>query len=181
MSTTHAAAGALIASPLLALRPDLAPAAALAAMAGGAVPDVDAAVGTHRRTLHFPVYYWVPAFLGSVAAVVAPGPVTVAVCFFFLAAAVHSVSDVYGGGSGARPWEGESHRAVYVHALGRWVAPRGFLRYDGAPEDVALVTALSVPGLLLFDPPVRTLLFAGLVVSFAYAAVRKRLPDLAGV
>ena len=181
MSTTHAAAGALLASPLVALRPDVATAAALAAMAGGVFPDLDVAVGTHRRTLHFPVYYWVPALLGAAAAVVAPGPTTVVAWFFFLSAAVHSVSDHYGGGAEARPWEGTSDRAVYVHARGRWLPPRKLVRYDGAPEDVVLAVALSVPGLLAFGPPVRTLLWAGLAVSVAYAAVRKRLPDLVGV
>ena len=181
MSTTHAAAGTLLASPLVALRPDLAPVAALAAMAGGVFPDLDVAVGIHRRTLHFPVYYWVPTLLAAAAAAVAPGPATVAALFFFLSAAVHSVSDVFGGGTDARPWEGKSDRAVYVHALGKWLPPRRYVRYDGAPEDLALVTALSVPGLLAFGPPVRTLLLAGIAVSVAYAAVRKRLPDLVGL
>ena len=181
MSTTHAAAGALLASPLVAVRPDLAPVAALAALAGGVFPDLDVAVGTHRKTLHFPVYYWVPTLLGAAAAVAAPGPATVAACYFFLSAAVHSVSDAFGGGTDARPWEGKSDRAVYVHACGRWLPPRRVVRYDGAPEDLVLVTALTVPGLVAFGPPVRTLLWAGLVVSLAYTAVRKRLPDLAGL
>ena len=181
MSTTHAAAGALLASPLAAVRPDLASVAALAALAGGVFPDLDVVVGTHRKTLHFPVYYWVPTLLGGVAALAAPGPVTVAACFFFLSAAVHSVSDVFGGGTDARPWEGNSDRAVYVHPLGRWLTPRRFVRYDGAPEDFVLVTALSVPGLLVFGPPVRMLLWAGVTVSLAYAVVRKRLPDLVGI
>ncbi len=181
MSTTHAAAGVLLASPLVALRPDLAPVAALAAMAGGVFPDLDVAVGIHRKTLHFPVYYWVPTLLAAAANAVAPGPVTVAACFFFLSAAVHSVSDVFGGGTDARPWEGKSDRAVYVHACERWLTPRRFVRYDGAPEDFALVTALTVPSLVAFGPPVRTLLLAGLAVSLGYAAVRKRLPDIAGL
>ena len=181
MTTTHVAAGVVLASPFVLVRPDLAPVAAAAAMVGGAFPDIDVAVGTHRKTLHFPVYYWVPALGAGAVAVARPGPATVAVCLFFLAAAVHSASDVYGGGAEARPWEGRSDRAVYVHALGRWIAPRGFVRYDGAPEDVALVVALSVPVVVLFGPPVRTILLAGVGVSLLYAAVRKRLPDLVGL
>jgi hypothetical protein len=181
MGTTHAAAGVLLATPLLVLAPELAPAAALAGACGGLFPDVDAIVGTHRRTLHFPVYYWLVALPAVALAVAVPGPATAAIALFALSAAVHSVADAFGGSDDFRPWERTSSRAVYVHAFGRWVAPRRLVRYDGSPEDLALTVLLSVPGLFLFGPHVRAATAVGLVVAFVYTAFRKRIPDLIGL
>lgn len=116
MATTHAAAGVCLVVPLLALSPDLAVPAALGTMLGGVVPDLDLFVGTHRRTLHYPMLGWLPAALAVGAADLAPTPGSVA------------------------------------------------------------VAALSAPGVVLFDGPVRWLLVVGLVVSLGYAGTRKRMP-----
>ncbi len=99
MATTHAAAGLLLAVPLTVVAPDLAPVAALAGVAGGVFPDLDLLVGVHRKSLHFPDYYWVGAVPALAAAVVVPGPAVVAVAYFFLSAAVHSVADAFGAGT----------------------------------------------------------------------------------
>ncbi|USZ67346.1 metal-dependent hydrolase [Halorussus salilacus] len=178
MGTTHAAAGVTLAAPLVALAPELAPVAALAGMAGGVFPDLDLLSGQHRRTLHFPVYYSAAAAATAAAALLAPAPATVAVAFFLVSAAVHCVADAAGGGLELRPWEATDDRGVYVHPAGRWVAPRRWIRYDGAPEDLLAAAVLSVPGLVLFDGWVRRLTVAGLVVSVVYVAVRKRLPGI---
>lgn len=66
---------------------------------------------------------------------------------------------------------------MYLHPRNRWLAPKRWVRYDGAPEDLVLTGVLSVPGLLLFEGPVRTLTVAGLVVGVVYTVVRKRVPD----
>jgi hypothetical protein len=178
MSTTHAAVGLLLAVPLAFVAPELAVAAALGALAGGIFPDVDLLVGVHRRTLHFPVLYWVPTAVAGGVALALRDPLSVAVAYFFLAAAVHSVSDWFGAGTEPRPWERTSSEAVYVHARGRWLRPRYLVRYDGAPEDLAVAGVAALPALLVFDGTVQTLTTALVAVSVVYVAVRKRLPDL---
>src|SRR6056297_2311909 len=162
MNTTHAAMGVALAAPLAVVAPELAPAAALAGFAGGVFPDFDLLGGQHRRTLHFPTYYGAAALAASAAALLAPGPATVAAAFFLLSAAVHCIADAAGGGLELRPWEATDDRAVYVHPAGRWLRARRWVRYDGAPEDLVLAGACSIPGLVAFDGWVRTLLVAGL-------------------
>ncbi|MFB6194757.1 MAG: metal-dependent hydrolase [Haloplanus sp.] len=178
MATTHAAVGLLLALPLLVVAPDLAAAGALAAMAGGIFPDLDLLAGEHRKTLHFPDYYWLAAIPALVAALAAPTIGTVAITWFLLSAAVHSVSDVFGAGTEPRPWERTSTQAVYLHSRSRWVTPRYWVRYDGAPEDYLLTVLFLLPGLALFGPTVRRATMLFLVVGGAYVLVRKRLPDL---
>lgn len=176
MATTHAAVGLLLAAPVALVAPELAIPAAVGGLAGGLFPDLDLFVGTHRKTLHYPAYYWLLAVPALAVAVVVPAASTVAFALFVLAAAVHSVSDVFGAGLETRPWEATSERAVYLHPQSRWLAPRRLIRYDGAPEDLATAALVAVPGLLLFDDRIRLVVLVGLAVSVAYVAVRKRLP-----
>jgi len=178
MATTHAAIGLLLAVPLAVLAPDLAAAGALAAMVGGIFPDLDLFAGVHRKTLHFPDYYWVGALPALLAAALAPTAATVGVAWFLLSAAVHSVSDAFGAGTEPRPWERTSAEAVYLHSRRRWVRPRYWVRYDGAPEDLLLTVLLLSPGLAVFDSTVRRVALTLMVVGGAYTLVRKRLPDL---
>lgn len=178
MLTTHAATGLALAVPVAYLAPELAPAAALGAIAGGAFPDLDLLVGRHRRTLHFPVYYWPPAILVAAVAAVRPSPLAVAAALALLAAAAHSVVDLFGAGTELRPWERTSAEAVYLHVRGRWLAPRYWVRYDGAPEDLLLTAVLSVPGLVLYGPTVRRLTLGMIAVAAVYVLVRKRLPGV---
>jgi len=178
MATTHAAVGLLLALPLTVVAPELAPVAALAAMAGGVFPDLDLVAGVHRKTLHFPDYYWLGALPALAAASLAPGSVTVATAWFLLSAAVHSVSDAFGAGTEPRPWERTSAQAVYLHSRSRWLAPRYWVRYDGAPEDYLLTVLLLTPGLFVFDSTVRRVALAFIAVGGAYTLVRKRLPDV---
>jgi hypothetical protein len=180
MATTHAALGALLALPVAAAGPEVAAPAALGGFVGGLFPDLDVVWPLdHRKSLHFPEYAWLVALPAAGYALLRPGPLSVGVALFALAAAVHAVSDVLGGGLGMRPWLADDDRGVYSQFRGRWYAPRRYVRYDGAPEDLLAVCLLSLPGLLVFGPPVRHLLIAGLVVSVAYATIRRRLPDWA--
>jgi hypothetical protein len=174
MATTHAFAGLALAVPLALVAPEFALLVAVAAIAGGVFPDLDLYAG-HRRTLHFPVYYWLLAAPAAVVAVVVPTETTVAVAVFLLAAALHSFMDVFGGGLELKPWKGTSDRAVYSHYHGRWLEPRRWVRYDGSPADLALAGALAVPALLAFDGIVRTVAIALLAISAGYALVRKPL------
>jgi hypothetical protein len=178
MATTHAAVGLLLAVPLAILAPDSAAVGALAAVAGGVFPDLDLFAGVHRRTLHFPDYYWLGAVPALAAAVLTPSATTVAVAFFLLSAAVHSVSDAFGAGTEPRPWERTSAEAVYLHSRSRWLRPRYWVRYDGAPEDYLLTVLGMSPGLVLFGPTVGRVALVCMLVGGAYTLVRKRLPDL---
>lgn len=177
MATTHALVGAALGASVATVSPELAPVAALAGFAGGLAPDLDLYAG-HRKTLHFPVYFSLLAVPAVAAALLWTGPATVALALFLVAAALHSVSDVIGGGLELRPWEGTSDRGVYSHYHGTWIAPRQWIRYDGAPEDFALGTVVALVPLLLVDGPIDALIAAALVVSFGYTLVRRRLPDL---
>jgi len=180
MATTHALVGAALAAAVSVIAPELAPAALVAGLAGGAFPDLDL-YGYHRRTLHFPSLYTVAAAMTGLVAVAAPTVVTVGAATFFVAAALHARMDRYGGGLELRPWQNTSDRAVYDHVRGRWRRPLRWVRYDGAPEDLLVATVFAVPPLLVFDGAVQLGVLAVLGVSGGYVAVRKRLPDLAVV
>lgn len=178
MATTHALVGIAIAAVASLLVPDIGLVTVAAAAAGGFFPDLDLYAG-HRKTLHFPVYYGVMAATALAMAVFAPAPYLWAIALFLTAAAVHSMMDVFGGGLELRPWEGTSQQAVYSHFHGRWVAPRRWIRYDGAPEDLGLALLVAVPGMLAFGDPV-TMGIAGLLgISGVYVVLRKPMVALA--
>lgn len=178
MLPTHALGGMLLALPVALAVPELGGVALLAGFLGGVAPDLDLYVG-HRKTLHYPTYYSVFAGVALVAALLAPSTFTVAVAFFFLGAALHSVTDVFGGGLELRPWEGTSQRAVYDHHRGRWLAPRRWVAYDGSPADFLLSVTLAVPLLAVVDGPLQFTVAGAVAVAGVYAAVRRYLPTLA--
>ncbi len=177
MAVTHALAGAALASVLALGAPEFALVAVLAAFVGGIAPDIDLA-WTHRRTLHFPVYAPLLALPVLVLAVLFPTAATVAGAAFLGAVALHSVSDVFGGGLELRPWEATSDRAVYNHHSRRWHAPLRWVRYDGSPEDLLLSSVLAIP-VVVFTPEVTPLVALSLGVAAVYALGRKRLVDFA--
>jgi hypothetical protein len=150
----------------------------LAAAFGGLFPDLDLYAG-HRKTLHFPVYYSAGAVLAGAGAAVVPTSLTVAVALFLAAAALHSVMDAAGGGLELKPWLGTSDRAVYSHFHGRWVAPRRWVRYDGAPEDLVLAVWFAVPSILVLDGTLERVVWLALAVSVVYVLLRKPLVTIA--
>ncbi|WP_435143921.1 metal-dependent hydrolase [Halobaculum sp. P14] len=183
MATTHAAVGAAVgaaAAAVAAAAPELTPVLLAAGAAGGVFPDFDLYAG-HRRTLHFPVYYWVAAAVAVAVAVAAPSALTVAASVFVVAAAAHSAMDAVGGGLELRPWEATSQRAVYNHFHGRWEPPRRWIRYDGAPEDLLLAGAATAPTLFVAggDPVVVRVALGALAVSAGYVALRRPLASVA--
>ncbi|ADB59586.1 hypothetical protein Htur_0689 [Haloterrigena turkmenica DSM 5511] len=178
MATTHVFAGLAIAAAVAVVAPQFAVVVASAAILGGLLPDFDLYAG-HRKTLHFPVYYGALAVPASLIAVLVPTDVTVGLAVFLLAAGLHSASDRFGGGLELKPWRATSQRAVYSHYHGRWLAPRRWIRYDGAPEDLLLAGVLSIPALLVFEAPIRTVALALLAISVGYTVVRKPLVSVA--
>lgn len=177
MATTHAFAGLLLIVPVAYHVPEFAVPLAAGAMAGGIFPDLDVAF-EHRRTLHFPVLYGVLAVPALALALAWTTPVTAGLAAFGAAAWLHAASDVLGGGPELDPWTNPRDEGVYDHVRGRWLRARRIIRYDGAPEDLALGGILAIPALLVFDGTIHVLIAAMLVVSIAYAFVRRQLPDL---
>jgi hypothetical protein len=178
MATTHALAGVALALGVSVVVPEAGGIPVAAAALGGLFPDFDL-TGDHRRTLHFPVYYSLAALIAAVLAVALPTIATLAAALFLAAAALHSVMDAAGGGLEPRPWLARSDRGVYDHARGRWIAPRRWIRYDGAPEDLLLCVALAVPALVALDGVGRLAVVGALVVSTVYTLLRKPLVALA--
>jgi hypothetical protein len=179
MATTHGLVGAAVAAAVATGRPETAPVALAAAVAGSVFPDLDLYAG-HRRTLHYPAYYWVAVAAALAVAALSPTPIAVAAVLFLLGAALHSVMDAFGGGLELRPWEGNSDRAVYDHLNGRWLPPRRWVPYDGAPEDLLLAGLLSAPAFLVFggDPLLRAGLVGVLLVSAAWVILRRRVASV---
>ncbi|WP_204357310.1 metal-dependent hydrolase [Halogeometricum borinquense] len=177
MATTHALAGAVLAVVVAVVFPESAaattPVPVLAAAAlGGLFPDFDLYAG-HRKTLHFPVYFSGLAVPALVAAALSPSTLTLSVALFLAAAALHSVMDAFGGGLELKPWLGTSDRAVYSHYHNRWIRPRRWIRYDGAPEDLFAAAVFAVPTLYAYDGTIQLGVYAALGISAVYVLVRK--------
>lgn len=176
MVTSHAVVGVAVTAPLIVVAPEFAPVAALAGFAGGVFPDVDLLVGTHRKTLHFPLLGWLAALPAVGLALAAPTTPTVAAAAFLVASAVHAGMDAFGAGEELRPWERTSTDAVYLHLAGRWVRARYWVPYDGSSRDLGLTLVGALPGLVLFSGSVRLLCAGAVAVAVPYTLLRKRLP-----
>lgn len=179
MATTHALAGMVLVSVTGLVAPEYLPVAVSAAAVGGVFPDLDLP-GNHRKTLHYPVLYSLGALAVIPIAVLASSVGTVAVAAFLTSAALHSTMDALGGGLELKPWKGTSDRAVYDHYHSRWIRPRRWIRYDGAPEDVLLAGALAAPLLVIFTGGIRTVVVGLVGISIAYGLIRKPLVAAAG-
>ncbi|WP_435063344.1 metal-dependent hydrolase [Halobaculum sp. EA56] len=178
MAFTHALVGAVLAAPVVAVAPEFAVPAAAAGMLGGVLPDLDLFVGRHRRTLHFPVLGWALALPAAALALAAPSAAAVAAAVGCASFALHAGTDALGAGDEIRPWERTSAEAVYDHLRGRWIRPRYWIRYDGAPEDAVATAVLAVPVVAFYPAPLPAVATACVVLGVAYAIVRRRLPPV---
>lgn len=178
MATTHAMWGMTLGLPVLAMAPELAPIALAAGLVGGFLPDMDLYAG-HRKTLHYPFVAPLLAITCIAVAILYPTGITVALAVGVAAAALHAISDIFGGGLELRPWEATSDRGVYSHLHGRWLSPRRTIRYDGSPEDLGLAGLAAVPLLVIGSEVLQVLVLGLLLISAVYVFLRRRLADLA--
>lgn len=178
MLPTHALVGMVLALPFTLIAPDVATHALLAGFLGGILPDLDL-YNSHRNSLHFPVYYTLFAVPAVLAALVIRGPVTVPAAVFLLGAAVHCLMDTLGGGLELRPWEETSNRAVYNHYSDRWIRPRRWVQYDGAPADFAASAVLGTVLFTVVGGPFRVVVAGTVLVAGIYSVVRRTLPAVA--
>lgn len=176
MATTHALVGVCIGVAAAAVAPVEVGTAVVAGVVGGFGPDLDL-LWDHRKTLHFPGFGSLAALAAVGVAGVAPSVVTITFAVGAVAAAVHAVSDLIGGGLSLRPWDPSSDRGVYEHVRGRWHPPRRWIRYDGSPEDAFLAVAFGLVAYAGTSGVVRSLVVGLVVVSVVYAIVRRRLVD----
>jgi len=174
MTTTHAFAGAAVGATTAAFAPELTPAAMVVGFVAGALPDADL-VAVHRRTTHFPVLLSVAAVAATLVAVVLATPTAVLAAVAVAAAAAHPLMDVFGGGTDPEPWRATSEQGVYNHVRGCWIRPRRWVRWAGAPEDLALATVVSLPTLWLATGTFRTVAVGALVLSVLFATLRRPL------
>jgi hypothetical protein len=177
MTSTHAFVGALMGATTAVFAPELTPTVVVVGFVGGTLPDVDL-LASHRRSLHFPVYATALAVPVAVAAAVLATPLAVLLAVFTLSVAVHCAMDIFAGGVETRPWEETSEQAVYNHFSGRWIRPRRWVRYAGAPEDLVVATVCCLPTLAVTTGPTRLFFVTVLVCSALFVAVRRRLATL---
>lgn len=186
MQTTHMLVGMLVGGLIgLFFVPELLPIIVFVGLVGGAVPDFDMYYG-HRKTLHFPVYYFLVSVLSVFVTQILFGMGSswwsggVLFTVFITSAWMHCVMDVFGGGLELHPWRGESSRAVFSHYHDEWVAPKTGVGYDGSWRDMGLVSVLSAGILLMSSNSLVTytviVLFS---ISFVYTVLRRRLPTIA--
>jgi hypothetical protein len=180
MLPTHVLVGLAMGAPLLAVAPDLAGPALAGAAVGSALPDMDMYAG-HRRTLHYPTGYVLAAVPAVLLAGLLGTPFAVALALAVVGAAIHCRMDRYGGGLELRPWEGTSERAVYDHVRGAWRPPKRWIRYDGAPEDVALAVGLAMPLVLVVPWPARWVVGVSVGVGLVYGLLRRHIVRLAPI
>ncbi len=180
MLPTHALVGMALGLPLALFAPEFAPMALLGGALGGVFPDLDLYAG-HRRTLHYPTLYPIAVIPAVLLGILVPAPTTVALAVGLGGAAVHCRMDIYGSGLELRPWEETSERAVYDHVGGEWIRPRRFVAYDGSPGDVALASTVAIPLFVAVEGVFAAIVVGTVVIGVTYAALRRRLAELAPI
>lgn len=173
MIFTHILMGALIGAGVGTLYPGLLPVAVYTGLLGGGFPDLDMAF-THRQTLHFPVLFSIAAGITSGIAVLWTRPITVGACCFLLAAALHSLTDILGGGKEMRPWRETDDRAVYNHITQFWIRPKRVF-YDGSIADLVLSTVLAGGLFMLLPANYRWIIGTVLAGGVVYTMLRRWL------
>lgn len=171
MIFTHILVGALLGTGVALLYPDLLSIAVAAGFIGGGFPDLDM-LFTHRRTLHFPILYSIATIALAGILLIWPMAITIGGFCFILSAAIHSLTDVLGGGKEMRPWRKTDDRAVYNHVTRTWIEPwRVF--YDGSVVDLILTAVLAVVLIVVLPTQYNTIIGIILGCGIVYTALRR--------
>lgn len=178
MGLTHAIVGMLVVAPIALVFPEFTVVVAAGGFVGGWLPDVDLFGGQHRKSLHYPVYYWVAASVALMLGVVLGELVGVVLAAVFVGAGMHSVMDIYCAGLELRPWERTDQRGVYLHTRNRWVEAQYWIPFDGSIPDFMLAVVTGVGVVLVYgDGGVQGVTTLCVVGAGVYAYVRPWLPD----
>jgi len=178
MIFTHILMGFLLGAGVGTLYSELLPVAVYAGILGGGFPDLDM-VFTHRRTLHFPVLYSIAGVVATGIAVLWTTPITASVCCFLLAGALHTLTDVLGGGKEMRPWRKTDNRAVYNHVTQSWIRPRRVF-YDGSVVDLILSVILAGGLFVLLPASYDKIVMITLSGAVAYTVLRRWITQKIG-
>ena len=177
MLPTHALSGMIISLPLFYFKPELAYIGLISGLIGSVFPDSDMYWG-HRKTLHYPVYYSVLAFLSLTAFLIYTTPATLAISFFLIGCTIHTLSDILTAGLELKPWKQQSKKAVYNHYSQEWIEPKHIIAYDGSKGDLAILLSLSIPLLFILGPKSKLFVFTMVIIGIIYSLLRKKLPNI---
>lgn len=180
MLPTHISSGLLIAGIFSHIFPEYTSVFLIAIVIGSILPDLDLIIGTHRKTLHYPIYSLLGVVISAGISPLFTGVYGVILVGFFIGVFQHSISDVLGGGVEEKPWERTSDKAVYSHYNDKWLPPTYHLGYDGSLKDVFALTILLILSwmLLPYNQYVTGFILLLFVIGVLYASVRKLLPRL---
>jgi hypothetical protein len=130
---------------------------------GGLLPDIDM-LFVHRKTLHYPVVFSILTSILMLLYILTRSDILLIFTVLILAAAIHCLMDMLGGGKEMRPWRETDDRAVYNHIRQRWIEPLR-LFYDGSLPDL-FISITSAVLILLFDS-VRIDFWIALLIALA--------------
>jgi hypothetical protein len=145
---------------------------------GGSVPDLDM-LWTHRKTLHFPVGFSLASVLLGLVYVLSNSASVLVLATGVVAAALHSLMDILGGGKEMRPWEETDDRAAFNHVTGEWIAARRIF-YDGSVPDLAIATVSGVAVVRIlpsaFTSPIVLVVGLAVVYTLLRRYITERIP-----
>lgn len=171
MIFTHVLMGAFVGVGVASLYPAYFHVAVVAGFIGGGISDADM-LFTHRRTLHFPLLASVVSIAVGGIVFVWPTAITIGVFCFTTSGAVHSLTDILGGGKEMRPWLETDDRAVYNHVTQRWIRPRRVF-YDGSIADLGLSVVLAVVLLVVLPTGYKIVVGITLACGVVYTVLRR--------
>lgn len=179
MLPTHIMTGLVAILPIFYAFPSYSSVIFVAGLVGFSLPDLDILIGSHRKTLHYPVLY-LPVAIASFLLVINLVDIWTIIAFTVsLGCFMHSISDIIAGSLEDEPWEAEKDKVVYNHIKKEWFSARRWIPYDGSPTDVLVMIASALVFVTLYPLEMKKPLFTViLVLSFIgiiYSVLRKTL------
>lgn len=179
MLPTHIMTGLVVILPLFYVYPTYSNAIFFAGLVGFSLPDLDILIGSHRKTLHYPVLY-LPVALVAIFLVINLVNIWTIITFTVsLGCFVHSFSDIIAGSLEDEPWEAEKDKVVYNHIRKEWFSAKRWIPYDGSRTDVIVMITSSLVFVALYPLEMKklflTIMFGLLLIGIIYSVLRKTL------